>query len=158
MTDEKTMDVFKLAPDRRQELEKLKSDFHDNDHKTLVDGLRNLKDMKIQMEDNLKEINLQMEALTEVFHEIFEKEEMDVLSFVGIGRVTVGFDVYPQVVSKELVMKWLKGNEGKELIREDFSWQSLKSFVKEMIDKAEPLPDEDVIHVFMKPKVNFRRK
>lgn len=151
------MDVFKLAPDRRTELEQEKNSLEELSDAMFVATIRQLKDGKQKLENDLKHTQLLLEAAVEQAHERFERNGYDVLSFPDHGRLSIGFDVYPQIISKESAIQWLKDNDCAEIVKEDVSWQTLKSLIKEKIEKAEELPNEDIIHLYMKPKINFRR-
>ncbi len=151
------MDVFKLSPDRRTKLEERKKELSTVHDSMFVAQIRAAKDRKQELEEEIKDVNLFIDAAVEHAHESFEKNGYDILSYPGLGKLPVGFDVYPQIMDKQAAINWLKSNDCAEIVKEDVSWQTLKSAIKERIENAKVLPDENVIHLYMKPKINFRR-
>lgn len=64
----------------------------------------------------------------------------------------------PKVLNKDAMLDWFRSHDtGKELVREDVPYQTMKSFFKELMDKGQTLPPKEVVDVlsFSKHKVKI---
>lgn len=64
----------------------------------------------------------------------------------------------PKVLNKDAMLDWFRTHDtGKELVREDVPYQTMKSFFKELMDKGQTLPPKEVVDVlsFSKQKVKI---
>lgn len=148
-------DNMPIAPDRREELEEKKAVLKKLTQSQFLEAVKNLKYEKKDIEQDLKDINLELDAICEAAHELFEEWGLDLIKNEH-GRLTVGHDLYASVNNRDLAIEWLKQVGLQEILKEDFNWQTINSLLKQRVTNGESLPDEEAIKMFFKKKITFR--
>lgn len=149
-------DEMPIAPDRREELEVRKARWKGLTQSQLLEGIKLTKESKKEHEQQLKDINLELDAICEAAHELFEEWDLDLIKNEH-GRLTVGHDLCASVNNRDLAIEWLKQVGLQEILKEDFNWQTINSLLKQRVKEGESLPDEEAIKMYMKAKINFRQ-
>lgn len=148
-------DTMPIAPDRREQVEEFKKPFKKLNQSEFLACVRKLKDEKKGIEEDLKDINLELEAVCEAAHELFEEWDLELIKNEH-GRLTIGQDLYAAVNDRPLAIEWLKQVGLQEILKEDFNWQTINSLLKQRVKEGESLPDEQAIKMYFKRKINFR--
>lgn len=130
-----------------------------NELTSMVHDLRDLKDRKEQLEDELKSVNGQIRALAEgKIPEYMEENEIEKFSVTGVGTVYVQQKVYANVKAddREAFFHWLRENGSADLIKETVHPSTLNAFAKEQLSEGKELPD--VLDARLYPTATLRRK
>lgn len=108
--------------------------------------LKKLKLRKIAIEDEEKEINLKVEALSQLLCDWMEREEIESFRLASGGVITNVVTPYPRVTDETEFMEWLKENEPDEKLK--LPWPSLDRIVRTRLEEGQPLPQG--VEVFIK--------
>ncbi len=130
-----------------------------NELTSMVHELRELKDRKEQLEDELKSVNGQIRALAEgKIPEYMEENEIEKFSVTGVGTVYVQQKVYANVKAddREAFFHWLREHGSADLIKETVHPSTLNAFAKEQLSEGKELPD--VLDARLYPTATLRRK
>jgi hypothetical protein len=125
----------------------------------MVHDLRDLKDRKEQLEDELKSVNGQIRALAEgKIPEYMQDNEIEKFSVTGVGTVYVQQKVYANVKAdnREAFFHWLRENGSADLIKETVHPSTLNAFAKEQLSEGKEIPD--VLEARLYPTATLRRK
>lgn len=146
-----------IPSNKQDEKNKLKDSFLSLNQNELIKHIRALKTEKEQLTDDLKDISLQLEAITEAAHELFEEWKVEVIR-TSDGYLSTGHDVYCSVTNRDEAIKWLRGNDLESILKMDFSWQTMNAAIKERTQNGLNLPEEsNGIKIYLKPKITFRK-
>lgn len=111
---------------------------------------RNLKDKK---EDELSDINLKIEALTQMVTTEFDQQHITQFRLDNGASISLKDDAYTQVVDKDEWLGWVKETGREHLL--SVHYQTMNSLVKEMLEQGvEPPPG---LKVFLKTGLILRR-
>lgn len=110
----------------------------------MVRELRDLKDRKAALDEELKEVNGAIRRLAE--NEIptyFEDNEIEKLTVEGAGTVYIQTKVYAncKAENREAFFEWLRGTGNADLIKETVHPSTLNAFAKEYLNDGKELPD-----------------
>lgn len=119
--------------------------------------LAELKAKKGELEEEIKAIGVQVEALNRVIFEMFETRGIANVRLEGVGLVTLTDEPYPSVVDKEKLNTWLREQGLGGLIIPTVNFQTLKATIKERITEGKPLPEDDTVKVFLKTSVLIKK-
>jgi hypothetical protein len=111
----------------------------------LAAELRKLKDVKDQLEENLKEINKHIEVLTkQVIPEKMDEQGISNVSFGDIGRISLRGEVYASILAdnREAAYQWLRDTGRASLISNTVNASTLKAACKEWLKNGEEIPEE----------------
>lgn len=115
----------------------------------LCEQMKALQDKKESLEETLKGINQEFDALRlKKIPEAMEALGVRNATFEGLGRVQLAEDIYASTREgkKEAGIQWLRdcGYEG--MISEGYNASSVKALFRRMIKDGQPLP-EDIFSV-----------
>lgn len=110
----------------------------------LVRKMKDLGDIKNDLEDQLKEVNKQWDLVRKV--EIPEAMAaidpgLKSLKIAGLGTVYLRADLYSGVVDKERAYQWLTDNGFQDLIQPQVFPSTLKAWMREQLEEGTDLPD-----------------
>lgn len=121
-----------LAPDSSPGVQKLGS---------LAAEFKDLKDRKEQHEDQLKEINKDIDALSQRIADLLESAGLHKISVDGVGTVSVEIKNRPTVNEKDQLIAWLDNHKMSKMAPRTVHPQSLLGLVNELLEQGNPLPD-----------------
>ena len=130
-----------------------------NELTSMVHDLRDLKDKKEALEDELKGVNAQIRALAEhKIPEYMSENEIEKFSVTGAGTVYVTQKVYANVKAdnREAFFQWLREHGSGDLIKETVHPSTLNAFAKEQLTEGKDIPD--VLEARIYPTATLRRK
>lgn len=108
---------------------------------------------KEELEKELSDVNLNLEATQQILAERFENEGTQSIR-LSSGELFYLEEVpYTQVKDKHAVNNWFETNNMKEMF--SVNWNSLNALVKERLQSGQPLPEG--VDVFMKTTVKMRK-
>lgn len=102
--------------------------------------LREFKDRKDQLEDELTEINKAIDALSVELAEEMETHGVTGFKVKGIGSVYIQTVNRPNITDKEAFNEWLDAHGMSAMSPRTVHWKRLESLVKEMLERGEQLP------------------
>ena len=140
-------------PERIQIIQTIKEENSSKSKEELGREFSNLKFEKEKLEDELKAINLQLEARNSLLFEMFEASRISSLKLNTGETLYIKDEPYAQLVDKTRVNDWFIENEMDEL--RSVNWQTLNAVVKERLEKGETLPEG--VEVYMKSQIVMRR-
>lgn len=126
----------------------------------LADGLKELKEYKRRLDNELKYVNEQISAIEEKLAEMMIAEEMQ--NFTRNGQMFfLQNKIYASAIPerKEELFTWLKENGYGDLVYETVNANSLAAFVREQLEEADELPEglEELVNVHEKTTVGMRK-
>lgn len=127
----------------------------------LADKLKQKRDEKKEIESKLKELNTEIEAVEAQLFQLMLEEEIQ--SFQRSGYTFyMQVSPYPSVLpeKKEEFYNWLKENGYGSLIQETINHNSLRAWVKEILEEnGDELPEElqPILKIFEKQTVGIRK-
>ena len=105
-----------------------------------------------------RQCNVQQPLIADSMHKHMEAEGLDSIVIDGY-KYTPDIKTYVSVTSddKPTIMAWLKtmGNDGRELVREDFNANSFSAYIKSRIERGEDV--HPAVKTFDKPMLSVRK-
>lgn len=125
----------------------------------LADELRQLREIKREAEQSIKEVNQQIEEKQAELIELMI--DLEVPSFKrGEHNFYINSRIFASVKAgkKPKLIEWLKKSPYAEMVREDINTQTLSAWVRELSENGE-LPEEiaNYVNVFEKQSINIRK-
>ncbi len=146
-----------IPSDRQKEKDKLKNSFLSLNQNELIKKIGALKNEKKNLEQDLKDVNLELEAIVDASHELFEEWKIETIR-TSDGYLSTGHDIYCSVTNREEAISWLRRNDLESILKMDFFWQTFNAAIKERAQNALNLPeDSNGIKIYLKPKITFRK-
>lgn len=146
-----------IPSDRRDDIERSKNTYLNMSQNQLILRIRDLKQSKKDFEEDLRAVNLELQAITEAAHELFEEWKIETIR-TSDGYLSTGHDIYCSVTDRDRAIHWLRRNELENILKFDFSWQTLNAVIKERAQNGLNLPEElNGIKIYLKPKITFRK-
>ena len=112
-----------------------------------------LKKRKEVLEKEVKQLNIEIEAVQMILTERFENLGLQSLKLANGALLYLNDEPYSSVKDREALVKWLKENDMEEMLTPQ--WQSLNAMVKERLLADLPIPNG--VEIFMKTTVNMRK-
>lgn len=126
--------------------------------KDKIERLVELRDVKSKLQEELSKVQQEIDVLTAEVNEEMLIKGINSINIDGVGTVYLSSRLYASCRQDNIhkLEQWLKqiGQEG--LLRPYVSSQTLSAFIRERMDKGEPIPD--FINVTVKPGINIRRR
>lgn len=110
----------------------------------LVSALRELKDRKEALEEDLKVVNKKISYYADyLLPEVMEEQGLSSFKVPKIGSITLGEKVYASVKADNRgdFFEWLRATGNDALITEQVHPQTLTAFVREQLQNGSELPD-----------------
>lgn len=105
--------------------------------------MRKLQDIKEQLSEELKNINIRLDELRlKLIPDLMAEEDIRNITFEGIGRVQLAFDVYASIKDKEKGYEWLRESGYEDVIKPYIQPSTFTALVKEAMKKGESFPEE----------------
>lgn len=105
--------------------------------------MRKLQDIKEQLSEELKNINIRLDELRlKLIPDLMAEEDIRNVTFEGIGRVQLAFDVYASIKDKEKGYEWLRESGYEDVIKPYIQPSTFTALVKEAMKKGESFPEE----------------
>jgi len=126
----------------------------------LIREMNRVQQEKDQLEETLKKVNSRFDHLRlAAIPNKMDEEGIPNITIEGIGRVSLTSDAYVSIKAgmKDQAWQWLSDNGHGDLITETVNPSSLKAAVKQMIGKAEEVP-EDLFNVTPFTRASITRK
>lgn len=130
---------------------------------SLIDLIREMdrvQQQKDHLDSELKKINSRFDYLRlAAVPNKMDEEGIDNITIEGVGRLGLTSDAYVSIKAgmKDQAWQWLSDNGHGDLITETINPSSLKAAVKQMISKAEEVP-EDLFNVTPFTRASITRK
>lgn len=126
----------------------------------MADRLRDLRDTKADLENQLKQVNAQIEEAEQALAQAMLAEEMQ--NFVRAGQMyylTTKTYASPVAERKAELFQWLKANGYSDLVQETVNANTLAAFVREQLEEDDELPDGlgELVNVYEKTTVGMRK-
>lgn len=106
--------------------------------------LRELKDKKAIVEDDLEILNREIEELEKrTLPTYMTDNDIDKISIDGVGTVYLNRDVFVHVRAedKDKLFEWLRADGNGDIIKEQVAPQTLKALAKARLTEGKALPD-----------------
>lgn len=145
----------------RDRIEKMKQDLRERDNTNILCMIAACKNEKQQISEREKELNLALEACTEVINSRWSEEGIESVKIEDVGRFTLAPEPYTKIINTEAIKQFIKINDFdrvNEIIRETVQWQSFNSYIKERLEKGLPLPSNEAAMVFIKESIRFTKE
>jgi hypothetical protein len=110
------------------------------------------KRAKEALEESISELNVEIEALSQMLCEALEDQDMQKVTLSSGALVYLQDTPYPQVKDKEALMAWIKKQKMNTLLT--IHYQTLKGLVNEMLVGGKPCPPG--VEVFLKTSARLR--
>lgn len=104
---------------------------------------------KDMIEEELKDVDLTIEALTQMIVDGFEDHDMSALVMSNGYRVALHSEPRPSVDDRAAYRKWLIENGYEDSLT--LPWQTTKAMVKNLLENGEAQPDG--VSVYLAPKL-----
>jgi hypothetical protein len=126
----------------------------------MADRLRDLREMKAELESRLKEVNAQIEEAEQTLAQAMLAEEMQ--NFTRNGQMfylTTKTYASPVAERKPELFAWLKEHGYGDLVQETVHTNTLAAFVREQLEENDKLPDglDELVNVYEKISVGVRK-
>lgn len=111
----------------------------------LVQAMRDVQRRKEALEEDLKNVNAEFDVLRfECIPERMELDQVERISYEGIGRVSLTADIRLNVLAANRgnLFTWFRKNKLSDLISEQVNPSTLKAWVKKRIVEGKPYPSE----------------
>lgn len=116
----------------------------DNKLTDMARKLRELKDKKQIMEDDLDIVNHDIKELeTQLLPTYMTDNDIDKISIDGVGTVYLNRDVFVHVRAedRDKLHQWLRDDGNGDVIKEQVAPQTLKALAKARLTEGKALPD-----------------
>lgn len=117
-----------------------------------------LKQTRADLEEKLSQVNMQISQIAEKdLANIMANADIEKFTIEGLGTIYMKDVVYASVLkeNREKLYEWLRKNKHRKLIVPWVWPQTLTAFVKEQMEKGNPIPD-DIIKVATVPTASTR--
>jgi hypothetical protein len=140
-------------PTYRDQIQALKQSISNRNPPALARTYASLRDKKTRIEEELKGVNLQIEAVSQLLVVAYETDSLVTLKLTSGRSVRVQPEPYAQVEDKEKFRLWCIENKLEKEMH--LAWQSTNSLTKERLLEGQPEPDG--IKAFIKDKIILRK-
>jgi len=117
-----------------------------NEMKEIIEMARNMRMLqaeKSQLEETLKQINVQLDDLRlKQIPEAMAEEDIRTLTIEGVGRVQLAMDLYASIKDKAAGYEWLQEHGYDGLITEYVQPSTFKAAVKDALKQGQSFPEE----------------
>lgn len=153
----KALEVLPVDKSRQVYIDQFKDQIK-SEFKSTVDLARYYRDLRQDIEDleeAVKELNVELEATQQLVHERYEAEELTSLKLSDGGSVSVQEEPYAQVVDPALFRTYCLTDPD---LRQQVSlpWQTTNAMVKQSLLEGQDYPPG--VKAYIKPKLVWRRK
>jgi len=115
---------------------------------TIAKRMKELAVMRKELEDQATLIYKEWDCIRKmVIPRKLEEMGLEKATVTGVGTVGLRGDMFSRTVDKEGLADWLRAHEAGDLIQPTVNGSTLKSFLKELIEKGEELPDDDLVAI-----------
>ena len=121
----------------------------------LAKDLRRLKDMKENIEEQLKKTNGEIDEASTKLADLMETQGVDSFKVAGVGSVYIQTLNRPTVVDKDALIVWLDSRGMSDCAPRSCHHKKLESIVKELLEDSQPLPA--CLNVFQQKRALIRR-
>jgi hypothetical protein len=105
----------------------------------LADEYFTLKETKKLLEEQMKDIDLELEAITQLLENQYEAEGVSFLRLTDGGSVGMHYEPYAVVTDRDKNRQWAVENGYERLL--SLPWQTINSELKARLERGEPEPD-----------------
>jgi len=126
----------------------------------LADRLKDLRVMKTDLDQQIKEVNAEIEKVEQALSQAMLAEEMQ--NFVRGGLMYyLQTKTYASAVAdrKPELFQWLKENGYGDMVQETVNTNTLAAFVREQLEESDELPGglDDLVNIYEKTTVGMRK-
>lgn len=126
----------------------------------LADQLRELRDRKTGLEEQLKALNAEIEATERALAEAMVNEEIQ--NFVrGDRQFYLRTETYVSAKAERRpeLLAWLKANGLGDIVQETVHPRTLSAAIREILEQDDQLPDglDELVNVYEKTTVGLRK-
>ncbi len=150
----KQFQLLPVDPEWQDKVTQLARGFRKLSHVELGRAFSRAKLAKQKLEDKLKLMNVELEALTQLLVRWFEDHEQEKFTLMSGITISLKDDVYPQVDNQAAFFSWIKATRSAYLL--SVHHKKLEGLVKGKLEAGEKLPPG--IKVFFKTSVARRGK
>lgn len=115
--------------------------------------LEELSDEKKILEEKIKDLNIDIEAMQQILAERFEANEMQSMTLKSGTTFFMNEEPYSKVVDAKALNDWLVENGMDEM--RSIQWNKLNALVKDYLIAGQPVPPG--VDLFMKSGIRMRR-
>lgn len=119
----------------------------------LAEIVGKLRQMKDDLEDDIKAVNLKLDAYTELLVDQYEAEGIHSMSLQDGGSVRLQYEPYSSVEDAIKLLEWVKENKLEHKLT--LHWKTLDGIVKGALSAGEPEPPG--VKVFQKIKAVYTK-
>lgn len=147
-----TLPKFELEPDFRAKVEEAKSSYIGLEAPDLAREFKLQRNGKQLLEANVKNINVHLEALSQLLVENLEGAEIQKIKLASGETVYLSDEPYTCIVDRGVLMDWLRRKKLTQLFT--VQWQTLNAMTKDMLIQGKPTPPGTT--VYMKTSARLR--
>lgn len=126
----------------------------------LADQLKIMRDRQKELKDELKDVNGEVERLERELADMMLQEEVPNFNRNGhLFYISTRTFASPAAGQRDALYSWLKAHGYGDLVQETVHAGTLSSFIKELLEEADELPEglDQLVNVYDKTSVNVRR-
>lgn len=116
---------------------------------------KKLKQTKERYEKKVKDTNKEIGKLQPKMVELFEHLGVESMKITGVGMYYLEAQSYPNIKSKDKLLKWLKKNKLGSLIKSDIGYQTLRGLINERLKNGLSIPAG--VETYDETKVKLRK-
>jgi hypothetical protein len=105
----------------------------------LASELLRLKSEKEQFENCISNLNIQIEAASQLIIERMQSEEIEKISLSNGSTCYLAYEVYPSIKNKSALIDWVKKHKMSSSLA--LPWQTLRGVCNEFSLAGKPLPE-----------------
>lgn len=110
------------------------------------------KQKKDDLEEQIGDLNVELEALSQLLVDAFENENIQKVELSSGASVYLSDGIYPSVEDREKLFAWIKQHKMSKLL--SVNSQTLKGLVGEMLQDGKPAPAG--VKVYLKTQARMR--
>jgi hypothetical protein len=143
---------FEVEPEWQQKIDQLKPDMMKLKNADLGELFSGLKDRKSELEGQIRELNTQLEAISQVLIERMETDAIQNFKTSDGTTIFIKDEPYTSTSDKQALFQWIRDTEQEDLF--SVHYQTLSAIVKERLESGEELPPG--VAVYMKSSIQRR--
>jgi hypothetical protein len=123
---------------------------------SLIRKLDRIRDEKKALEGALEKITKEGEDWQTKIVELMTTLNLTSVDVAGLGNCFLSRSVYPKVINEELLFNYLRKNGAENLIKYSVHPQTLKAYVREVMETKNEVPSG--LEIFPKTKVSIKKE
>lgn len=122
----------------------------------MVKKLHEVREKKTILEHGVELVNKESDELQTKIVDLMESLGITHIDVDGVGNCFLTKTIYPKVVNEEVLFKYLRSHGASDIIKYSVHPQTLKAYVKEVMEVKNEVPLG--LEIFPKTKVSIRKE